>query len=438
MSKLLFAARSLLRRLMRPEGNVLIWFALSAIPLIVSVGIGIDIGRAYAVKVRLGAAIDDAGLAVATTLDPTINATTRLNKYFYGNFASNQIGTATAVNMVNDAVKLNAIDVTATATVPTTFMAILGHTSITVGATAQITKRAPNIDFYLLLDSSPSMGIAATPAGVTTMVNNTSQQGGCAFACHQTDTTSAAAAADVKGNPNFPSTIIPMDNYALARSLNVVLRIDVLKQAAQDLMTTATSTATQNHAIYRMAIYTFDVNYNTIQTLTNNLTTAGTAAGNIHQLQVYNNNNLTSSINNSDADTNYDNAMISINSAMPAPGNGSNIAGDTPQEVLFFVTDGVEDETVSGSRQESVMDPARCTTIKNRGIRIAVLYTVYLPLPTNSWYNNHVAPFIANVAPKLQSCASPGLFSQINSGGDISGALSQLFEQAVQSAYVSQ
>ena len=29
---------------------------------------------------------------------------------------------------------------------------------------------------------------------------------------------------------------------------------------------------------------------------------------------------------------------------MPTPGNGTNVAGDKPQEVLFFVTDGVEDE----------------------------------------------------------------------------------------------
>jgi hypothetical protein len=66
---------------------------------------------------------------------------------------------------------------------------------------------------------------------------------------------------------------------------------------------------------------------------------------------------------------------------MPYPGGGTRIAGDTPQEVLFFVTDGVEDEIVNGSRVQSLMDPSYCTTIKNRGIRIAVLYTTYLPLP---------------------------------------------------------
>jgi hypothetical protein len=72
--------------------------------------------------------------------------------------------------------------------------------------------------------------------------------------------------------------------------------------------------------------------------------------------------------------------MTQINSIMPNPGGGTRIAGDTPQEVVFFVN-GVEDETVNGSRVQSLMDPSYCTTIKNRGIRIAVFYTTYLPPP---------------------------------------------------------
>jgi Flp pilus assembly protein TadG len=453
MLRIVAAARALFRCLGRREGAVLVWFGITAIPLLLAVGVAIDIARAYAVKVRLEAAIDDAGLAVATTLDPTINATTRLNKYFYGNFVSTQIGTATAVSYVNDATVANAIDVTGTATVPTTFMALAGFNSITVQDTAQIIRRAPNIDFYLMLDSSPSMAIAATQTDINTMVNHTSAQGGCAFGCHQQTTTATCASSDVAGNPNDPTTGHPMDNYALARSLGVTLRIDLLRQAAQNLTTTATNTAATNQAQYRMAVYTFDVNFNTIQTLTNSMSTVSTAAGNIQQLQVYCNNWLTSSNNNSDADTNFDTAFSSIGTIMPAPGNGSNIAGDTPQEVLFLVTDGVEDENttystqtptsssygnLSGSRQESIINVANCTAIKNRGIRIAVLYTEYLPLPTNSWYNNHVSPFQSNIASTLQSCASPGLYFMVTTGGDISGALSTLFEEAVQSAYLAQ
>ncbi len=229
-----------------------------------------------------------------------------------------------------------------------------------------------------------------------------------------------------------------MDNYALARSLGVTLRMDLVRQAAQNLTTTATNTATQNKAKYRMAVYTFDVNFNTIQSLTSNLSSVNTSAGNIQQLEVYCNNWLTSTNNNNDTDTNFDNAFTGINNIMPAPGGGSNVGNDTPQEVLFLVTDGVEDESVNGSRQQSLINVANCTAIKNRGIRIAVLYTEYLPLPTNDWYNTYIKPFQPNIGSTLQSCASPGLYFMVQTGGDISGALSTLFQEAVESAYLAQ
>ena len=179
----------------------------------------------------------------------------------------------------------------------------------------------------------------------------------------------------------------------------------------------------------------------TIQARTTNLNTAKTAAGNVNLLQVYSNNNLTSSNNNNDTDADYDNAMTKINAAMPNPGSGTNTAGDTPQEVMFFVTDGVEDEAVSGApnngRQQSVMDPGWCNTIKARGIRIAVLYTTYMPLPSNQWYASWISGFQSNISPTLQNCASPGLFYEVQTGGDISAAMTSLFNLAVQSAYLS-
>jgi hypothetical protein len=235
----------------------------------------------------------------------------------------------------------------------------------------------------------------------------------------------------------------------------VTLRIDLLNLAAQNLMGTAQSTEQSNNAAYRMAIYTFDTQANTLQTLTSNLSAAKSAAANISMLKVYSNNNLTQSNNNNDEDTNYDGAMNTINSTLPNPGSGTSSSGDKPQEVLFIVTDGVEDECMSpalnaysggGCRQQYLMNANTdwCTKIKNRGIRIAVLYTEYLPLPTNSWYVNFggkgagISSFQANIGNQLQSCASPGLYSMVTTGGDISGALASLFQFAVQSAYLSQ
>jgi len=129
---------------------------------------------------------------------------------------------------------------------------------------------------------------------------------------------------------------------------------------------------------------------------------------------------------------------------MPNPGTGA--SNSTPQEVLFIVSDGVDDEVnstsctqmLTGSRCQQPFNISMCTTIKNRGIMIAVLYTEYLPLPTNSWYNTYVAPYQANLAGNMQSCASPGLYFGITTDDDITAAMQTLFQLAISSARLSQ
>ena len=127
---------------------------------------------------------------------------------------------------------------------------------------------------------------------------------------------------------------------------------------------------------------------------------------------------------------------------MPTPGNGTNQSGDKPQEVLFFVTDGVEDELNGGIRLIQLINGGvatnYCTQIKNRGIKIAILYTEYLPVPVNSFYVSNVEPFQPNIGTALQACASPGLYYDAAVGSDLGAALSSLFQSAVHSASLTQ
>jgi len=540
--RLLIAMRSTLgcRR-----GQVVVIFAFAVTMLVIALGMGIDLWQGFVIKARLQSAVDAAALAIAST-DRTQYTVAQLNtrtlNYINTNYPASALGElcsapgssiACPPNPLYYGATPNIINVTYAASVPTAFMRIIGYNNMQVTATGQAQAAWPYINFYLLLDSSPSMAIAATGAGVTTMVNNTAAQGGCGFACHEAN---PAGENPALGNPGG------IDNYQLARNLGVQLRIDLLKQAAANLMTTAQTTEDNNSIVneYQMAIYTFDVGFNTIQTLTPNLATAAASANNIQLLEVWDNNvklnpvlvttgnttsgsktvsNLASTTgiatgqvvfgngiagsstvssksgatvtlnnaatatatgvtvtfgtttNNSDADTNYTNAMTQINTIMPNPGQGTQSPGDTPKEIMFFVTDGVEDETVagcttsgnsganspyvicSGNRQQSAMDPSYCTTIKNRGILIAVLYTEYDALPTNTWYMNNVSAYnqppppqspdlsadhSTGIATQLFNCASPGLYTKVATGGDISAALNQLFITAVNSVFLSQ
>lgn len=436
-----FAAR-ILGRLMRDRrANVAAMFGLMLVPMVYLVGIGVDYTMAVTRQEELDAIADAAALAGVT---PAIMAssdaasTSAATNAFTSQASSLQGVTGTAVNVsIADSITARTLTLTYSASSQNVFPNIVGLPTMALSGTSQaIASLAPNIDFYIMVDDSPSMAIASTPSGISTMVKNTPSQGGCAFGCHETH---PSGESPPLGNPGGE------DNYQLARNLGVTLRIDLVRTAVQDLISTALTTEKENDVSYRMALYTFDTQLNTLGTLNSALNIIQTDAANINLLPVYTNNWLTSSNKNNDTDTDFDSSAASINSIMPASGNGTNAPGDTPQEVLFIVTDGVDDakspptcsQPMTGSRCQEPFSLAQCTAIKDRGIRIAVLYTSYLPLPTNAWYNSWISPFQSNIGTTLQNCASAGLYDEVETGGDISAALIALFQKVVLTSHLS-
>jgi Flp pilus assembly protein TadG len=428
------------------RGNVVMIFALSLIPCVFLTGMALDFSSATQKRVQLNAAADAGALAAVTPImmgQSDSAAQTAASNAFNG-VASTVTGvtsvtpTVGVVDSNGGLTRTVTVSYTANSTnaFPNVLKLLTGSPQTTwaiSGSSQSTSSTSPNINFYLLLDNSPSMNIAATTSGINTMVANTASQGGCAFACHESHPSS-----DNLGNPGGE------DNYTLAKNLGVVTRIQNMATATQALMSTATATEAANNAVYKMAIYTFNYSgTSTVQTLTSSLGTASTAAAGIDVLEVYNNNCLTSSNCNNDTDTDFDSAMSSINSIMPTPGTGA--GGSTPQEVLFIVSDGVDDkvsascsETLDGTRCQQPFSTTWCTTVKNRGIRIAVLYTEYLPLPTNNWYNTWISPWQPQIATNMQNCASANLYFKITTDGDIATAMQKLFEQAVATARLTQ
>ena len=427
------------KRFRRDEGGtVAMMMGLAAIPLVFSVGAGIDYGTANMAKAKLDAVADTAALSAVDhqSIAGTAVAAQMVAQTTFSTEAAN-IPNVTLSNVsatVTDSASGRTAVVSYTATKPNLFMGLFGNPTTTLTGSSTSEAGLPvDIDFYLLLDNSPSMNIAATTAGINTMVANTPAQGGCAFACHESN-----PSADNLGNAGG------VDNYTLASQLGVVTRMENLASATQSLMSTASSAEGSNTTQYQMAIYTFNASgLNTIEALSSNLANAQSAAANVNVLEVYDNNWLTKTNNNSDTDTDFEAAMSQVNAIMPSPGLGT--PSSTPREVLFIVSDGVDDEVSSscsqsldGNRCQQPFNTAWCTTVKNRGILIAVLYTDYLPLPTNSWYNTWISPFQSSIATNMQSCASTGLYFAITTDGDISSAMQALFEQAVATARLTQ
>ena len=485
---MVFAVQRLLRD---RRGNVAMVYALALPALLFAGGLAIDFTHAAEVRTQLNAAADAAALAALTPsmmVQPNATAQTAALNMFNGQIAN--IGslaagqtsvTISVTNSSSNSLQRN-VAVSYTAQNTNIFAGILGAATMPLGGGSSASASlAANINFYLLLDNSPSMALPSTQAGITQMEDLTPQQGSCAFACHQASTNNG----DTAGNPclssssNYTTPTLnssmgkngdtycssskgaQIDNFALSRLNGIQLRLDALSTGISDLMTDAYS-AQQNAAsttpVYQFAAYTMDsswqvgmsssTNYNSLMTMTTNYVSGwSTASPNFGVMEYYANNEecnssaCTSNGGGGDYATNYDNALSSMNTVMPTPGNGTNVAGDTPQEVLFFVTDGVEDEMSGSNRLIQQINASSgtnyCTKIKNRGIRIAILYTDYYPVTSNSFYVDNVQPFQPDIPSSLQACASSGLFYEASIGSDLGSALQTLFNTVTQTAHLT-
>ncbi|MGC2204291.1 MAG: pilus assembly protein TadG-related protein [Stellaceae bacterium] len=160
-----------LRRLVRQcDGNVAMLFGLCAIPAVIGAGMAIDVGRAYMVKIRLGAALDAAALAVGSESGQTqTQLQTDLQNYFTANYPSTALGTNVSVAPVPANADLTAaiINWQAQATVPMTVMQLVGIDNITVTVAAQ-TKKTIGLEIAVVLDNTGSMLCGANEGAAST------------------------------------------------------------------------------------------------------------------------------------------------------------------------------------------------------------------------------------------------------------------------------
>lgn len=511
MSKLLIwvqAFRSRLQSLRRDKrGNVLMLMAFSVIPLTLSTGMAIDYARAARLRTKLNAAADAAALAAVT--EPMMKMSNAAAKNAAIAMFKAQIGDLPGLiwndnNLRVDVTGNDSVTITRNSVVSYTakstnaFAGIVGMVTITIGgsSTAAATG-APDIDFYLALDTSPSMALPTTTAGFTIMDNAV----GCAFACHSNkidgqvpnsmdsmifDTPKFAlnkasyprtgsgdtekqqidskgsyfyvsrntnnskcqtSSSDKRDRCIYNANGTYVDSYWYALNKGVRLRVTDEKIAAQDLMTLAKKYALENDRTYRAALYTFDhlSNFKVISTLSPDLTAVGNAASNIDLVTV-NDQAGGGRPPNGESGTEYlftsfRSVLTNMIAKMPNPsGKGSRQPNDAPQAFLFMVTDGMSDENIGSGRTRTAMQNAQiaqCKTLKDRGIKIAILYTEYTveSIKDDEPSQRAIATAaIPNIAPQLTKCASPGLMYTVKTDQSISEALLGLFTKAVSTA----
>jgi Flp pilus assembly protein TadG len=168
--------------------------------------------------------------------------------------------------------------------------------------------------------------------------------------------------------------------------------------------------------------------------------------------------------------THFENALNSMNSLITSVGTGSSSA---PLPYVFIVTDGSQDYQTQSNGNWGAENGSRswvsttnipnqnsatvlpgyspndepnstdyCTTMKNRGITVAVLYIPYGTIvdPNTSFASDedgYANSNIASIPGALQSCASTNFFYTANTPADITDALVTMFEQAISTAHIT-
>jgi Flp pilus assembly protein TadG len=241
----------------------------------------------------------------------------------------------------------------------------------------------------------------------------------CAFACHSDGSKAAGSGADL---------------WAMARKNGVTLRSDLVKNAAQQLITNLT-TRDPNGTALSLGVYAFATglyriypapqaaygaaNFSSGAEAGNVWSAASTAVGFPPTSGSYTETgiqpavaiapNATSPAGNNNNNTNFTTSMSNLASSVTASGSGATAAA--PRKVLFLITDGMDDESdpqPTGTR--GVMPSSSCKPFKDMGYTVYVIYTPYYPLMDQTYLSSLMSIVegtgTSSIAYALQQCSS--------------------------------
>jgi Flp pilus assembly protein TadG len=197
------AALRLARTLARErDANVMMITALAIIPTMFGLGFCIDYARAQMLQSRIAAVADAAALAATDPIyfaqtDPVAQAAAQ--QIFAAQITDYADFTQTSLTItITDSGSFGQgrnVDVSWSGTSLNMFSGILGMTSLAIGGDSQAQATLPpSINFYLAMDTSPSMLLPITSTGITNLIAGARWNGessyysghtdGCDFACH--------------------------------------------------------------------------------------------------------------------------------------------------------------------------------------------------------------------------------------------------------------
>jgi len=396
-----------------------------------------------------------------------------------------------------------AATVSYTAQVPTYFMGVMGYKSVALNGSSTASYTLPTyFDFYLMIDVSGSMSFPSTTAEQSRLMavnpdNYSLYPGGCTFACHFTSAGACPQSEQEAGVPpskytntfnpspggycqgfiisrlgTTPSTCTSTTNCAniTTSSINwsnsqvsscstagttscIQLRADAVGYAVNTLLSTAASSEVVTNQ-FQIGLYPFIQYLYSYFPLTTNLTGSATTSGTINYAAAQLATLLDTGVNSNlgSGGTHFENALPSMNTLITSIGTGA--SSSSPVPYVFLITDGSQDCQTqwagkwSGnagcspySNSATTLNTSLCTTMKNRGIMIAVLYIPYETIQDPTSFANSEDVYandnIPNLPASLQACASTGFYYTASTPADIKSALVAMFEQAVSTAHIT-
>lgn len=162
------------RRLIADRGgNVTITFGLAFIPLVGLVGAAVDYSRASAIRTAMQSAADAAALAVArnAATQTTEQIQSQADSLFRASFTRTDVDSL-VVTSAYSTVGGSNLTVSATATMKTDFLRIMGITEMVLGAKAVSTWGTTRLRVALVLDTTGSMDNAGKMTALKTATNS--------------------------------------------------------------------------------------------------------------------------------------------------------------------------------------------------------------------------------------------------------------------------
>ena len=139
------------------EGAVAVLVAAAVIPLVAALGLATDTARGYMLKARLSQALDAAALAGGKNIF-SAERDDDIQMFFDANFPPGLMGATITPLVITDNPDKTKLGVSASATIETTFMRVLGFETMTVAAETEVSRQVDQLDLVLSVDTSGSMG----------------------------------------------------------------------------------------------------------------------------------------------------------------------------------------------------------------------------------------------------------------------------------------